>query len=602
MVSKSNYVVITIIMLIVLLLFQFTGISENAMLKSGENINLDLALSQEEEIKIKSKHQQIKENLISSEETVEIGLVGDEEKCIKIGEEWCINQKKTYRYYSSLQEAADDSKCAQILIADGKVLENEGVEEAVMRLGKKNCSIIFSGLPELEKIKENTDLWKCLGIQELRDDALEIDGFKLFSGFLLGGETVYSEYQQTLPYVKLDESVEVYAVAQSDESWFLQLKNEELPALIWRNYNYTGKVYVVNADFLEKKIGAGILTGIAADLSSVYIYPVVNAQISAIENYPVLSKENQIVMEEKYGRDSAAVMRDIMWPIIAGIYYDTNEIMTALFAPQLDYEDEEEADFSLVKYYYQQISKMRGEIGISGVQIGDTPLKEKLEEDEKVLEAELPNYEIRTFYAGDLEETEYKDLFEEGQVLDEIHTVLKSYSEKDDKGLFYYGDENILNLTLYIDSSKHSDEDDFMIRCFQTAYGYYAAGFDAAKIVYPESEDDLWNKASENWAKYYRPYRKIFQYFDRMTTTEADRKVRNYLALDYETDRKEDVMTLNVKSEEKQNSFLMKTHGERIEKIAGGTYEELEKGWYLIKTEEAQVTINLEQTDKARYY
>ena len=87
-----------------------------------------------------------------------------------------------------------------------------------------------------------------------------------------------------------------------------------------------------------------------------------------------------------------------------------------------------------------------------------------------------------------------------------------------------------------------------------------------------------------------------------MTTTEADRKVRNYLALDYETDRKEDVMTLNVKSEEKQNSFLMKTHGERIEKIAGGTYEALEKGWYLIKTEEAQVTINLEQTDKARYY
>ena len=37
MVSKSNYAVILGVMLVVLFLFQFTGISQDVVLRSGEN-------------------------------------------------------------------------------------------------------------------------------------------------------------------------------------------------------------------------------------------------------------------------------------------------------------------------------------------------------------------------------------------------------------------------------------------------------------------------------------------------------------------------------------------------------------------------------------
>ena len=38
MVSKSNYIAITLIMCVVLLMFQLTGISENVLMNTGENI------------------------------------------------------------------------------------------------------------------------------------------------------------------------------------------------------------------------------------------------------------------------------------------------------------------------------------------------------------------------------------------------------------------------------------------------------------------------------------------------------------------------------------------------------------------------------------
>lgn len=601
MVSKANYVVITTLMIIVLVLFQFTGVSENVVLRGGKNVSVDGTFSDEKETLKKNSYEQAVKKLTETEGMTEIGLVGSDEICLKIGQEWCVNQKKTYRFYDSLKEAADDPDCSDILLADGNILESGESKEALIQLGKNNRSVIFSGLPDLEKLENSPETLKCLGIQDVLDSSLELDGFKLFAGLLLGGETVYDEYKQVLPYVKLSESVHVYAVGQSYEDGFSEIENEELPAVIWRNFNYAGRVYVVNSDFLEKKMGAGILTGLAADTVSSYIYPVVNAQISLITNYPMLSDENKDVMKEEYGQDSISVFRDILWPVIAGIYYDTNEKMTALIAPRMDYHGKGEINETLIKYYYQQVTKMRGELGISGEQKSDIPLKDKILYDTDILKRNLPNYEIRTFYAGDMEKEEYEGLLKEGEVLEDIHTVLKDYSDQTDEPVFSFSEGNVLELMLYMDSSEHSNEDDFRLRCFQTAYGYYATKLDAARVVYPKEEADLWNKLSEDWAKYYRPYREIFKYFDKLTTTTADQRVRDYLALTYDVSRTEDGIVLNIESEETQNYFLLKTHGEKIREMEGADYETLETDWYLIKAKSPQITINLEQTNKSVY-
>ncbi len=601
MVSRANYVAITIIMMIVLLLFQFTGVSENVVLRDGKNLSVDAAVSEEKEAVQKERYEKAVAELTEMDGMAEIGLVGSEEACSKVGQEWCRNQKKTYRFYNSLQEAAKDPNCSKVLLTDGKRLENEEALEAIEELGKRNRSVIVSGLPDLNQVRKYPNILKSLGIQKILDDSLELEGFRLFSGFILGGETVYDDYQQTLPYVKLDESVQVYAVGQSDAEEWKQVKNEELPALIWRNYNFEGNVYVVNGDFLQEKPGAGILTGIAADMASRYLYPVVNAQVSAMINYPMLSEENKEVMEREYGQKSTAMVRDVLWPVIARIYYDTDERMTALIAPRLDYQGDGELNESLINYFYKQVTKMRGELGLSGEQKSAVSLEEKLGQDLEILKKNLPNYEMRIFYAGDMQEKEYEPFLKDGEALEDIHTILRDYSDRTEEPMFSFAEGNALELMLYMDHSAYSSEDDFRLRCFQTAYGYYAGKVDMARAIYPETEQDLWNELSENWAKYYRPYRERFRYFDKLTATAADTRVRNYLALQYDVTEREDTLVLDVESEESQNYFILKTHGERIKKISGADCQELEKDWYLLKTESPQITIQLEQTDRSVY-
>lgn len=76
----------------------------------------------------------------------------------------------------------------------------------------------------------------------------------------------------------------------------------------------------------------------------------------------------------------------------------------------MDYDDREKLDENLLRFYYEQVTKESGEIGLSGYQVSDVPLEEKLEEDLDFLEEVLPNYEILTFQAGDLEEAQYASL------------------------------------------------------------------------------------------------------------------------------------------------------------------------------------------------
>ena len=61
MVSKSNYAVILGVMLVVLFLFQFTGISQDVVLRSGENVLLDDVTTQDI-----SKALQVPVNIVKS--------------------------------------------------------------------------------------------------------------------------------------------------------------------------------------------------------------------------------------------------------------------------------------------------------------------------------------------------------------------------------------------------------------------------------------------------------------------------------------------------------------------------------------------------------
>lgn len=603
MISRSNYIAITLIMCIVLLMFQLTGISENVLMNDGENIYAQEAVPEEQVAPEQQSYEdQMDQRALATATRECVGLIGDpSEECLEIGRDWSVLQKKDYCYYGNLGEAAADVSGAGFLIVDGTTLGETDVE-ALRTLADQGRHVVVSGLPDSRLLDTNRALRQSLGILEIVEDEITVDGFKLFGGFMLGGETIYDDYAQEMPYARLDDSVTAYAVAQSEDAWLQELDNEDLPAIIWRYAPDAGKVYVVNGDYLTGQMGAGLLTGFAADTESVYLYPVVNAQVSVVENYPTLADENKDYMEREYGQASSIVFRDILWPSIVAIYYDTDDVMTVTGAFRLDYDDREKLDENLLRFYYEQVTKESGEIGLSGYQVSDVPLEEKLEEDLDFLEEVLPNYEILTFQAGDLEEAQYASLVGEGNLLEDVNTVLENYREDDGETFFEYLDNGVLKLPIYMDSRVMENEDDFRSRCLQTAYGYYGTGIDTSRVIYPDSEEDSWNIMSNDWSKNYRPYRTPFVCFEKTTASEADRRVRNYLALDYEMSVEGEQMRITADAPDGDCYFILRLHGQEIEEMTGGSYEKIENGWYLLTLTEDTAELTLTQTEHAHYY
>lgn len=608
MVSRSNYVAITLIMCVVLLMFQLTGISENVLMNTGENIYAQTSVPEELEKTEQQRYEAQTESLLLADGTEDcVGLAGEEkDACLTAGRNWCIAQKREYCRYDSLADAAADEDGAGFLIADGTKLEAEDVE-ALDLLSAQGRHVVISGLPEEEVLDESPELTDSLGILDIAEDEITVDGFRLFAGLVMGGETVYEKYEQEMPYVRLGSSVTAYAVGWSEDAGFQELENEELPAIIWRYAPDEGKRYIVNGDYLTGQLAAGILTGFAADCEEVSVYPVVNAQVSVVENYPVLADENREVMETEYGQSSSLVFRDILWPSIATVYYDTDDAMTVTGALRLDYDADTELDESLLQYYYEQITKMSGEMGISGYQVSDVPLEEKLAQDLEVYEQVLPDYEILTFQAGGLKEEEYEDLVGEGNLLEDVNTVLKDYDGQDDETFFTYLENGVLQLPVYMDSRVMNNDDDFRSRCLQTAYGYFGTALDTSKVIYPDSGDDVWNIISNDWSKNYRPFRVPFECFEKTTASEADRRVRNYLALEYETELTEltagtEKIELHVDAPDGDSYFVLRVHGDEVTAVSGGSYEKIEDGWYLLTVTDDTAEVTLEQTDHADYY
>lgn len=603
MVSRSNYAAITLIMCVVLLMFQLTGMSESVLFNTGENIYAEKAVTEEYAAQAMERYERQSETLlVGSGNGADVGLVGDREDAyLTAGRNWCSAQKKTYCYYADLAAAAADTDGPGFLLVPGESLDAADAE-AIRALTEQSRNVAVSGLPDSRLLRESKELRRSLGILEMEGD-ITVDGFKLFSGLILGGETVYKEYEQEMPYAKLDHSVTAYAVAYSEtDEELLLMENEDLPAIIWRYAPNRGKVYVVNGDYLTGQMGAGLLTGFAADSEEVYVYPVVNAQVSVAENYPLLADENDDFMEDEYGQPSSLVFRDILWPSIVSIFYDTDDVMTTTAAFRLDYGQDEELEPSLIQYYYEQITKESGEMGLSGYQVSDITLKEKLEQDVEFLEETLPGYEIGTFGAGGLSEEDYASLVGEGGILEDVHTVLTDYDGDGTSAFFSYLDNGALQMPLYMDGSVMQDEDDFRSRCLQTAYGYYGTAVDMARVVYPQSEDDMWNEVSNEWGRNYRPFRVPFECFEKLSATEADRRVRNYLALDYEAETAGNTIRLSVDAIDGESYFVVRLHGNDIARITGGSFEEIEDGWYLITAEKPEVELVLEQTDQAYYY
>lgn len=616
MVSRRNYLTIAMMFVILLFMFQFTGVMKEQLSEYESNEYADDTTTSFQ----RSDAFLAERTSADACEVIYVGEAGGaEESVVKT---WCSYRKRTFFCSSSLallDSLQDDA--LQVLVVDGSKVTSEEEVAVLRREAQMGVTVIFATLPQSSVIREYRDLRELLGIRAVIADEIPLAGMHLFSGFLLGGEEIYEvtelgeeerqDMNPSVPWYTTGAGTKTYMVGTLSDETIEQTvdneiraqyagmeeeaaKNSLLPAILWRNSVDTAKIFCVNGDYLADISGVGILDAMMGETYDYDIYPVINAQNLVIADLSAFVSENEEEMQKRYSQSAQAVYQEIVWPSLTSIASRTGAKMTCMMTPQFTYTDEEEPDGENVTYYLKRLKEEHAEAGLSADSREGIPLSEKIKQDQTFWQTYAPSYRFLSLYADGV-----KSIGEESALPAEIRTVaLGSGASGQAVG---YLNENVTLQPSTSSGIRHTFLDDFKVKCMETALGYSNITLDLYSVTYPEGDEDSWEKMSKKIAANLGTYWKAYEAFDATTLTESDVRIRRFLVLDYKQQRAGNVITLSLEHREDAAWFLLRLHGEKVTEVAGGSFEEIEDGVYLILAEEDEVSVEVQTGETWQY-
>ena len=616
MVSRRNYLTIAMMFVILLFMFQFTGVMKEQLSEYESNEYADDTTTSFQ----RSDAFLAEQTSADACEVIYVGEAGGaQESVVKT---WCSYRKRTFFCSSSLallDSLQDDA--LQVLVVDGSKVTSEEEVAVLRREAQMGVTVIFATLPQSSVIREYRDLRELLGIRAVIADEIPLAGMHLFSGFLLGGEEIYEvtelgeeerqDMNPSVPWYTTGTGTKTYMVGTLSDETIEQTvdneiraqyagmeeeaaKNSLLPAILWRNSVDTAKIFCVNGDYLADISAVGILDAMMGETYDYDIYPVINAQNLVIADLPAFVSENEEEMQKRYSQSAQAVYQEIVWPSLPSIASRTGAKMTCMMTPQFTYTDEEEPDGENVTYYLKRLKEEHAEAGLSADSMEGIPLSEKIKQDQTFWQTYALSYRFLSLYADGV-----KSIGEESALPAEIRTVaLGSGASGQAVG---YLNENVTLQPSTSSGIRHTFLDDFKVKCMETALGYSNITLDLYSVTYPEGDEDSWEKMSKKIAANLGTYWKAYEAFDATTLTESDVRIRRFLALDYKQQRAGNVITLSLEHREDAAWFLLRLHGEKVTEVAGGSFEEIEDGVYLILAEEDEVSVEVQTGETWQY-
>lgn len=616
MVSRRNYLTIAMMFVILLFMFQFTGVMKEQLSEYESNEYADDTTTSFQ----RSDAFLAEQTSADACEVIYVGEAGGaEESVVKT---WCSYRKRTFFCSSSLallDSLQDDA--LQVLVVDGSKVTSEEEVAVLRREAQMGVTVIFATLPQSSVIREYRDLRELLGIRAVIADEIPLAGMHLFSGFLLGGEEIYEvtelgeeerqDMNPSVPWYTTGAGTKTYMVGTLSDETIEQTvdneiraqyagmeeeaaKNSLLPAILWRNSVDTAKIFCVNGDYLADISAVGILDAMMGETYDYDIYPVINAQNLVIADLPAFVSENEEEMQKRYSQSAQAVYQEIVWPSLTSIASRTGAKMTCMMTPQFTYTDEEEPDGENVTYYLKRLKEEHAEAGLSADSREGILLSEKIKQDQTFWQTYAPSYRFLSLYADGV-----KSIGEKSALPAEIRTVaLGSGASGQAVG---YLNENVTLQPSTSSGIRHTFLDDFKVKCMETALGYSNITLDFYSVTYPEGDEDSWEKMSKKIAANLGTYWKAYEAFDATTLTESDVRIRRFLALDYKQQRAGNVITLSLEHREDAAWFLLRLHGEKVTEVAGGIFEEIEDGVYLILAEEDEVSVEVQTGETWQY-
>lgn len=599
MVSIRKFFSIAIMMFVLLFLFQFSMVLRDR--QNTYDVNSNLAPKQNDGKNV-WKNEELDPASVGTTDRRYVLFVGDSSSDMaEAVSRWCTYAKWDISKCSSMEKFKENDKnLPGMLILESEKYALDDNLKKIEELEQKGVIIVFGCLENAENIEKNQELQDFLGICKVVSAKTEITGVKLFEGLLLGGEVVYEtpedkderdrqDLQLNVPWYQVGSGTKTYMVGLLDQSKQKEtVENEELPTLIWRNGIRNGSIFCVVGDYMKDSTALGLLDGMVAEASSYYIYPVVNAQNLSMINFPVFADENNEQMMELYSQSITGMARDIMWPSLISIVEKGGLKMTCFMQPQTNYEDGIEPTSKDLVFYLKQMKEQNAEAGLSLQYKNAESLRDKLNQDAEFFRKADSSYKYGAAYTEEKDLDTVKALMNT-ELMKNVSTLVCEYTE--DEPVISYCTDSVTLQSVTSDGMNYTYNDDIRMRSIQSSMGYTNVMLNMQKIFWPERKKDRWQIMQKRFSSNLLTYWKNFTGFDSTTLSESNTRTRTFLNLDFSETRTDDEIIL--KTSESGSWFILRTHGEEIEEIEGGTQKKLEDNVYLIQAQDTTVKIQV---------
>ena len=601
MVSKRKFFSIATMMFVLFFLFQFSMVLRDS--KNTYDVNSSL-----------TEKKADGENQWTPSDSNSTTVIGADSSVVFIGNQagdmgtavsrWCTYAKRKLVSCKSVSTyKADDKNLPEMMILESEKYADGNNLTTLETLEKKGVIIIFGCLENAKNIQDNKALMKFLGIQKVVAEETHLAGVKLFEGLLLGGEVTYNtskdkeekkrqDLELDVPWYQVGSGTKTYMVGRLDEKTGKNVENEDLPTIIWRNGIDYGSVFAVVGDYMKDSTALGLLDGMRAEAQQYTVYPIINAQNLSMVNFPVFADENNDEMLKLYSQSVTGIARDIMWPALISVVEKSDMKMTCFIQPQADYTDDIEPKSGNLEFYLKQMKEQNAEAGISLEYQKLDKAEDKVTKDTEFFENEKINYRFGAAFA---KEKDLKGILKDTDsgLLGDVGTLVCDYTENQPV-VSYYSDSVTLQ-TVTSDGMNYAYSDDIRMRSIQTALGYTNVMLDMYDIFWPQEKTDRWEVMQKRFSSNLLTYWKNFRDFDSTTLSESNARIRTFLDLAYSQSREDNTITLQTS--EAGSWFILRTHGEEIDEIDGGSQTEIEADAYLICAEDTTVKIRLKEQE-----
>lgn len=601
MVSKRKFFSIATMMFVLFFLFQFSMVLRDSKNTYGINSSL-------------TEKKADGENQWTPSDSNSTTVIGADSSVVFVGNEdgdmgtavsrWCTYAKRKLISCKSVSTyKSDDKNLPEMMILESEKYADGDNLTTLETLEKKGVIIVFGCLENAKNIQNNKALMKFLGIQKVVAEETHLAGVKLFEGLLLGGEVTYNtskdkeekkrqDLELDVPWYQVGSGTKTYMVGLLDEKTGKNVENEDLPTIIWRNGIDYGSVFAVVGDYMKDSTALGLLDGMRAEALQYTIYPIVNAQNLSMVNFPVFADENNTEMLKLYSQSVTGIARDIMWPALISVVEKSDMKMTCFIQPQADYTDDIEPKSGNLEFYLKQMKEQSAEAGISLEYQKLDKAEDKVTKDTEFFENEKTDYRFGAAFA---KEKDLKGILKDTDsgLLGDVGTLVCDYTENQPV-VSYYSDSVTLQ-TVTSDGMNYAYSDDIRMRSIQTALGYTNVMLDMYDIFWPQEKTDRWEVMQKRFSSNLLTYWKNFRDFDSTTLSESNARIRTFLNLAYSQSREDNTITLQTS--EVGSWFILRTHGEEIDEIDGGSQTEIEADAYLICAEDTTVKIRLKEQE-----